>query len=175
VLAAVLGELRAIYADPGRLERLAGAVAEKAAEADCGAASDLERVEDELADLDAKVRQAEQNMAFAPTHQLHVFSRVLGELAARREELAASRDSLAEGARVAQASAEEIRAALSALSDLAEHVEDVPPREARRVMERLVTKVTVVFDHSRPSNRNQASHIQIQFHPDLAEVVSRRE
>lgn len=171
ILAAVLHELRAIYSDPARLERLAGAVAESAARADASSGAGLDRAEAELAEIGKQIRQAEENMVFCPTHQLHVFSRILDELNARRDELTAARDVLADSAADHAADTAGVQEALAALADLGDHLEDVPPREARRVVERLVAKVTVIFDHTRPSRSCQASHVDVEFRPELQNLL----
>src|SRR5262249_14155386 len=70
-----------------------------------------------------------------------------------------------------QNDAEEVREALAALAQIEEAIVEAPARDARRLIERLVTKITVVFDHDRPRNVTHASHVDLEFHPDVQKLL----
>jgi DNA invertase Pin-like site-specific DNA recombinase len=172
VLAAVLAELQTIYADPTHLAELADSVTATASEASSGAGETLARLDADLTDLDAQIRQAEGNMIHATTAAgVAVFERRLAEMAERRGLLAHSRETLLAEQASASADAEEITGALATLAELGDHLKDVPPREARNVVERLITKATVIFDHSRPATVSHAAYVELEFHPDVEKLL----
>ncbi len=171
VLACVLEELKAIYADPTRLARLDADVNRVASRAADHHLAELGRLDDAVRQLDGKIRDGEERLLIIPPQHLDGVTRALDRLKADRKALAEQRDRLAASVTATKADAEAVRESLALLGEIEDAIASVPPREARRVVERLLTKVTVVFDHSRPRNQSHASHVDVEFHPDLKKLL----
>jgi DNA invertase Pin-like site-specific DNA recombinase len=171
VVRAVAVELREVYRDPSRLLALEEDLAARAAQANQQAQAELAQLEESIATLDANIAQGEKNILLAPAHLIETLARRLDEWRQERETRAQRRAELIAASEARTADTEQICEALEALAEIEEAISEAPAREVRAIVERLVTRVTVIFDHSLPKSKNHATHIEIEFHPDIANLL----
>jgi hypothetical protein len=171
VIGELVKELKRIHADPARLAELAGAIDARASSADDGAAAELAALRKRAAELDKSIKDGEDNVLLAPPHLVGRLSARLDEWIEERRAIGERVETLDRARAAAQGNAAEVRDALAVLAELEGAIDELPARELRRVLERLVTRVVVVFDHSRPPNQCQASAFEVTFHPDVAKLL----
>jgi hypothetical protein len=159
------------FADGANVELLTAQLEATAREEVRQTNAKVRALEEQLAELDAKIEHGKGNLLLIPADLVAGASAQLRKWQEERSKLAAERDSTAQAVAEDAATAARVSKALKRLQTLQKRITTAPPDQVRDVFRHLVKSVTVRFDHSRPRNQTHAVEIEVVTTPAATNLL----